>query len=310
MAVPTAFTAAAELPFVVRERLVVASFCMLLLLAVLWPAPVVVLNELTIASDLSIGYGSFLGREAAVWDVVFWSIAGLWLIALFHGRTQHASRGFGLYFRELSAMLRRVPGVVRRSWKFGLTVLASSVVLVALTLRFVDVPATAAAERVAEPAIAVVLLLNRLGGGMNPLMVLGFFVFAGVALQNGRWLRTGAAIAAAGVSSAVVVHVLKWATSRVRPELWTGVLDFSETSGGSFPSGHTASGFAIAAVIGATSRSLPVRITAFLLAAAIAAARVVAFRHWASDVVAASAVGIGFGLLYAASLRAAPAPLE
>jgi hypothetical protein len=54
-----------------------ATFVVLLLLSVLWPAPVLWLNGATANAPLSINEESFLGREAPSWDVVFWGIVGL-----------------------------------------------------------------------------------------------------------------------------------------------------------------------------------------------------------------------------------------
>src|SRR5215208_1303292 len=60
------------------------AFVALLAASVWWPSPVVSVNRLCCNAGLSVDELSFLGREAPSWDVVFWCLAGLLLIALFH----------------------------------------------------------------------------------------------------------------------------------------------------------------------------------------------------------------------------------
>jgi membrane-associated phospholipid phosphatase len=309
--VSTASTAAAEAGLTRRDRRAAISFCALLLLAVVWPAPIVFLNSITLRRELSIDFRSFLGREAPVWDVAFWSIAGLWLIQLFRGRVDAAVEGFRSVASESAVALRTAPRLLRRyARRAALATIVASFLVVSLVF-FADLPATSSAANLTNRTVAVVVvLLNRLGGGLNPLMIAGFFVFAGAAGRRLPWIRAGVAMLAAGLVSGILVHSLKWIGARIRPELWTSVLDSSPAATGSFPSGHTASAFAIATVIFASSRSLWLRYSAVVLAIAIAAARIIAFRHWLSDVVAAAMIGIGFSVLFLAAQRAGGRDLE
>ena len=60
----------------------------------------------------------------------------------------------------------------------------------------------------------------------------------------------------------------------------------------SFPSGHTVGAFALAGVLVFLSPSMALRVMAFLLAAGVGLSRVLAFRHWPSDVAASAAAGL------------------
>lgn len=98
-------------------------------------------------------------------------------------------------------------------------------------------------------------------------------------------LATGAAVA-----------VIKIVAARARPELLfsDGVYGFRVAGWGeafrSFPSGHAAAGFALAAVL---ARSWPRgRIGLYVLATLIAASRVVLGRHYPGDVIAGAWFGV------------------
>src|SRR2546430_16989610 len=65
-----------------KRRLASSAFVSLLALSVVWPAPVVSLNALCCRAAIAIDDLSFLGREAPSWDVAFWCLAGLLLIAI------------------------------------------------------------------------------------------------------------------------------------------------------------------------------------------------------------------------------------
>src|SRR5712691_2051166 len=65
-----------------KSRYAAAGFVVLLILSVLWPAPVVSINRLWLHRDLPVDELSFLGREAPSWDAVFWCMAGLFAIAV------------------------------------------------------------------------------------------------------------------------------------------------------------------------------------------------------------------------------------
>ncbi len=102
---------------------------------------------------------------------------------------------------------------------------------------------------------------------------------------------------AVGVTSAFVNLPMKFATRRARPDRDTaGVpeprrVPMPETT--SFPSGHSASGFAFAAAVGASLPGLAVALRG--LAAAVAYSRVHTGVHYPGDVVVGSLVGTTIG---------------
>src|SRR5947209_15699098 len=65
-----------------KRRLAAAAFVALLALSVVWPSPVVSINRLCCNAAVGADELSFLGREAAPWDVAFWCLTGLCALAL------------------------------------------------------------------------------------------------------------------------------------------------------------------------------------------------------------------------------------
>ena len=135
-------------------------------------------------------------------------------------------------------------------------------------------------------------IANRFGGGMNPAMVVVFFLIAGVVYRHRRWIAYGVAMALAGAAAGVSVQIVKYTAGRTRPELWLGPFHHARAAATSFPSGHTVGAFALAGVLMLASPSRTMRIIAFLLALSVAVSRVLAFRHWTSDVLASAAIGM------------------
>ena len=90
----------------------------------------------------------------------------------------------------------------------------------------------------------------------------------------------------------MILEVAENIVGRTRPELWLGAFHWMRGSANSFPSGHTVGAFAIGGVLMLASRSVPLRLVAFFLAIGVACARVLAFRHWPSDVVASASLGL------------------
>ena len=135
-------------------------------------------------------------------------------------------------------------------------------------------------------------------------MVIGFFLIAGLALARRPWLRVAQAMALASLSGGIVVNLLKYVVGRSRPELWLGPFHHAGPASNSFPSGHTVGAFAIAGVILLGSHSRSLKGVALLLAIAIATSRVVAFRHWPSDVFTSSMIGLMFGWFYIRAIGA------
>ena len=262
-------------------RLASAAFAALLILSVFWPSPVVGVNQLCCDVHLSVDDLSFLGREAPSWDVVFWFIAGVLALAIL--QDVHEFRSVATEFRGTRFILG-----VRTAIAVG-----ASALLVAGLWIFIDAPATAFSERIATGDVQDwIRLANRFGGGMNPVMIIGFFLFAGLAYARPRWTGYAIRMAIAGAAGGVIVQLMKFAVARTRPELWLGPFQHARSSASSFPSGHTVGAFALAGVLMFGSESKAMRVVAGLLALAVAVSRVLAFRHWTSDVAASAAIGM------------------
>ncbi len=257
----------------------------LLLLSVFWPSPFVSMNRLGANRAIGVDELSFLGREAPSWDVIFWALIGVFTIAII--QSADATR------EEIAAVLADVKAI-RPRWPHRLPLtIAAMIGIVALTWLLADVPLVRWAEVVQSDGTEdIIRIFNRLGGGMNPPMIVIFFIVAGLAYGRRRWLGYGVAMALAGTAAGIVAQILKFAVGRIRPELWLGPFHYARGAANSFPSGHTVGAFALGGVLMIASRNLPLRITAFVLAVAIAVARVLAFRHWTSDVVASALIGL------------------
>lgn len=268
-----------------KRRYAAAAFVTLLLLSVFWPSPIVSGNRLWWNAPLTVDELSFLGREAPSWDVVFWCLAGLLLLAMVHTRE-------GSDMREPLVLLRalRIP---RALWLRAALRLGIGGALTALVWLFLDAPVLAWAEGVQSDFTEdVIRILNRFGGGMNPVLIVLFFLIAGVLYVERRWVAYAVAMGLAGLGAGILAQIVKQLVGRARPELWLGPSHYAPGSSTSFPSGHTVGAFALAGVLVFASRNPALRVTAFLLAAGVALSRVLAFRHWASDVTASAVVGL------------------
>jgi membrane-associated phospholipid phosphatase len=123
-------------------------------------------------------------------------------------------------------------------------------------------------------------------------MVVFFFLLAGVVYRLHRWIAYAVAMALSGAAAGIAVQIVKYTAGRTRPELWLGPFQHARAAATSFPSGHTVGAFALAGVLMLSSPSRTMRIAAFLLALSVAVSRVLAFRHWTSDVLASAAIGM------------------
>lgn len=247
--------------------------------------PIVSVNQLWLHQDLRVDDLSFLGREAPSWDVIFWCIAGLFAIAVVHSSNASMSdwRALGREIRSVRiALPRRI-----------LLVLPGLAAIIAVMWLGVDAPLVAIAERVQSDTVeSIIRVFNRLAGGMNPPMIVLFFLIAGVAYRRDRWMRIGMAMALASLSAGLIAQILKFIVGRTRPELWLGPFHYVRGTANSFPSGHTVAAFALGGVLLFASRSVILRTIAVMLACAVAGARVLAFRHWPSDVVASALIAL------------------
>ncbi|HXG44584.1 MAG TPA: phosphatase PAP2 family protein [Gemmatimonadales bacterium] len=105
--------------------------------------------------------------------------------------------------------------------------------------------------------------------------------------------RAGERIAASLLVAGAVTSTLKLATGRSRPNVARDAWDLHPFTGGrSFPSGHTAVAFALAASVSDEIRSPPATVGLYGAAALTAWSRLNDNKHWLSDVVAATAIGI------------------
>jgi len=266
-----------------KRRYAAVAFAVLLAASVWWPSPIVSVNRLCCNAGLSIDELSFLGREAPSWDVAFWFLAGLLLIALFQTGD---GRDFGEAWRQLRAFR---PAATRAA----LIALGIGAVAVAAAWLFADAPVTAWAEAVQSDAVEdAIRIANRLGGGMNPVLIVGFFLIAGVVYRHSRWVAYAVGMALAGLGGGLLAQIVKALVGRTRPELWLGPFHHARASATSFPSGHTVGAFALAGVLAFASPSRTLRIVALLLAAAVGLSRILAFRHWTSDVLASAVLGL------------------
>lgn len=283
-----------------RTQWVSAGFVMLLLLGLLWPAPVLEINDALIDAPLSIDGESFLGREAPAWDVPFWCIAGLFALSLFHGRIEEAREGWRMLLSEFS----RIPGKLsvaasgaRRNVVIGFL---SAVAIVALVWLFLDSPLMQAAEAVqTDFTRSCIRLFNRFGGGMNPAMIVCFFAVVGITSSRRDWVELSVAMVMAALGGGILVQLIKLLVGRSRPELWLGPFHHARAAASSFPSGHTVGAFALAGVLIFGSRSKLVRLVAGFVAIGVGISRILAFRHWPSDVVASAMVGLALAWFFA-----------
>jgi len=275
----------ARMPLERKRRHAAAAFVTLLVLSVFWPSPVVSSNRLWFDERLAVDELSFLGREAPSWDVVFWCFAGLLLLVILQSAESHD-------FRE-PVRIARAMRVDRRLLPRWIAGLAGGVIATLLVWRLADRAVLSWAETVqSEWTEAAIRIMNRFGGGMNPPLVVLFFFVAGVAYRERRWVGYAIAMGVAGLGAGLAAQIVKHLVGRARPELWLGPAHYAPGSSTSFPSGHTVGVFALAGVLVFASRSWPTRVISFALAAAVGLSRVLAFRHWASDVTASAVIGL------------------
>lgn len=111
-----------------------------------------------------------------------------------------------------------------------------------------------------------------------------------------NWEMVVIALVAAAIARFGVIELIRLFYNRPRPfEVLTDLnLLLSHSPGGSFPSGHAAFFFALAAVV---SRYYPKTSILFFAAAfSLSLNRVVVGLHWPSDIVGGAVIGIAVGL--------------
>src|SRR5258708_31037842 len=159
-----------------------AAFLALLALSVFWPAPVIAVNDVCCHAILSVDNLSFLGREAPSWDVAFWCLAGLVLIAI----VQSAPLAWRELWQETLEHMKASRPRIRAA---NLVTIVTAALVTEAIWRWVDQPVTALAERLQTAAWdEPVRLANRFGGGMKPAMIVLFYLIAGGGDQPRRWI--------------------------------------------------------------------------------------------------------------------------
>jgi membrane-associated phospholipid phosphatase len=138
-------------------------------------------------------------------------------------------------------------------------------------------------------------------GGLAGFATAGAFFGAGLLFRDDRARDTGYLAASAILQSMFVVNVFKVLAGRRRPYVadgedhWGGPAAFFKAGGEdakSFPSGHTATAFALATVVSLQYRHAGwVPAVAYTLAAGVGLSRIALDKHWASDVLVGAAVG-------------------
>jgi len=188
--------------------------------------------------------------------------------------------------------------------------LASCVLLVALSILFVDRPAsTWSHEHLGRPE-----LVNRITHLADPLPIGATLGLAGVAIavafcgkQPGRHSQTLIAASLAIIVAAGIKEQLKFLFGRPWPETWTSsnpswisdhAFGFHFAHGGtgweSFPSGHMAEVAALAAVV--WLRMPRIRWLSIAMAALVAAALWCTDYHFVGDIVAGAFLGVACGI--------------
>jgi undecaprenyl-diphosphatase len=183
----------------------------------------------------------------------------------------------------------------------GLMVAVSSLVTSRQEVAEVDRRILAAFAAVRRPWLNTVAVdLTALGS----LTLIAFFTLGGLALLLTAGDRRGTAqLLAASVGTAVLIELLKALVERPRPQGDRLV----EAFGYSYPSGHSLASAAVyltLALVGARHFRAPVYrrtlvILAIVTTGAVALSRVYLGVHYATDIVAGTAVGVGWALLVA-----------
>ncbi|HTA47648.1 MAG TPA: phosphatase PAP2 family protein [Bryobacteraceae bacterium] len=137
--------------------------------------------------------------------------------------------------------------------------------------------------------------ISNIGSVYTVLPEVAGFYLAGVALDNQKARETGVLGGEALLDGLVVMEALKAVAGRNRPNNPNKPGYFFQ-GGASFPSGHSIESWALASVIAYEYRDRKwVPWVAYGLSSVVAAARFGARQHYASDIIAGSAMGFFIG---------------
>jgi membrane-associated phospholipid phosphatase len=137
--------------------------------------------------------------------------------------------------------------------------------------------------------------ITKAGDGGWLLGFCGAVYGLGEMLKRPDWRRAALLSVESLAISSLSVATMKFIAGRARPHAWEGSQSFHPFSTSSrytsFPSGHASAAFSVATAIAGQSESQAIDILAYSLATLVALARVHDEAHWASDVLAGSALG-------------------
>ena len=147
---------------------------------------------------------------------------------------------------------------------------------------------------------------SPLGGTWSVFISAGYYGL-GLARHNGRMQSTGLMAVESYLVGSVIARIPKIVFGRVRPDAWDHPSAFrweGPFGGSSFPSGHTAAAFSVAAVFATQYRQIKwVPVLSYSLAAAVGLSRIYENRHWTSDVFTGAIIGLITGKFICKSFR-------
>lgn len=138
-------------------------------------------------------------------------------------------------------------------------------------------------------------VVRKLGEGPFLIGLIGGLYATGELAKNNSLRKTALLSLESWLTSGFIVWVFKVVVGRARPSTGDPKDTFHMFSGKSrfhsFPSGHSASAFAVATTIADQTEIILVDILAYSLATSVALSRVHDNKHWLSDVFIGSAIG-------------------